>query len=329
MKQIKLLKDMLRSIENRYGIYVIIKDFFRIMGTKPDLAELLYNFYAHNNPYCVYIKSNMKAMSKCLSSEHTEIGRKINSNPSDYENGKFVTCCFGVRELYYPIRCSGYTIGALVFGCSSCSPEEYKIICGNISDEYGFEPGKVKEIYEKHLTPCVMPEEKEFLTEAAVCGEMLSMICDKVFEHSKIDLFFKNGFITSDANAFFIFDGRTERILSSNFSTENRTMTIILNTLQYIQKNYRNKITINDIAKYCYCSTSTLSHIFAKNYGMKISDLVNMLRCERAKNLLLESNLSVYQVATECGFSSADYLTSVFKKQVGVTPSEYRKSIKK
>ena len=83
-------------------------------------------------------------------------------------------------------------------------------------------------------------------------------------------------------------------------------------------------VTLEDIAKYCYCSSSTLSHVFAKNYGMTIGKLIHTVRCDRAKVLLIESSMSIGQIALECGFSSADYFTSVFKNLTGVTPTEYR-----
>ena len=326
MKGLSLLKSTFADMENQYGVHIIIKDLYSLMQTKPAFMDLLWCFYAHENPYCMYIKSKMSAQHECCQAEHTCIGRKMNSNPGLYENGAFVTCPFGVREFYYPIRCAGSTIGALVVGCSPCDREEFQSICTAESEKHGFVPKKMAEMYDKNIRPSATPDSEVFWRQIALCGEMLSMSCDKLISDINIQGFFKYNFILNDANLFMDMDValKGKRMVSRNALGENRTMTIVINTITYIQNNYQNRITIEDIAKYCYCSSSTLSHVFAKNYGMTIGKLIHTVRCDRAKILLMESSMSIGQIALECGFSSADYFTSVFKNLTGVTPTEYR-----
>jgi len=325
MKSLTLLKSILTDLQNKYHINIILKDFYSIIQTKPAFADLIHTFFSHENPYCLYIKDKPDAMTECRIAEHTRIGRKMNTNSSLYENGSIVTCPFGVREFYYPIFCSGHIIGALVAGCCPCSAEEFGDIF-TVTDKFGFPPEKITEMYDRHIRPCSLPEDDHFWQQIALCGEVISMVCEKLLSDINIDCIFRYDFILNNANIFMDQDKelKGKRMIVRNNSSENRNLTIVINTINYIYNNYHSKITIEDIAKYCYCSSSTLSHVFAKNYGMTIGKLIHTVRCDRAKVLLSESSMSVSQIALECGFSSADYFTSVFKNLVGVTPTEYR-----
>ena len=57
-----------------------------------------------------------------------------------------------------------------------------------------------------------------------------------------------------------------------------------------------------------------------------IMDYVNGLRLNKAKSLLRDSKLSMEEIADACGFSSANYLGLVFKKEMGISPLNYRKT---
>lgn len=326
MKSITLLEKTLSAMKEKYGVYVIIKDMYSFMQFRPALVDLLRKFFLHENPYCMYIKGNNGAISECTRFEHTEMGRQMNFEPERFENGCLVTCGFGVKEFYYPIRCSGHTIGALVFGCLPCKSEEFDSICAAAAERHNFSRSKMIELYDGNILPCTMPDTEEFRREVALCGELLSMICDKLLVGISIDGFFKYNFILDDTNLYLNLSHnlREMRMLSKDALGENRTMTIVLNAISYIHNNYSDQITIEKIARYCYCSPSTLSHVFAKNYGMTIGKLIQTVRCDHAKELLRESSLSITQIALECGFSNRDYFTAIFKKITGYTPTEYR-----
>ena len=58
--------------------------------------------------------------------------------------------------------------------------------------------------------------------------------------------------------------------------------------------------------------------------GVGFNEYVAGLRVEQAKQLLRETNLKINQIASQCGFRSASYFIVVFRKQTGLSPSEYR-----
>ena len=57
-----------------------------------------------------------------------------------------------------------------------------------------------------------------------------------------------------------------------------------------------------------------------------IMDYVSRLRLAKAKSLLRDENMSVEDVSIECGYSSANYFGLIFKKEVGVSPLNYKKT---
>lgn len=72
---------------------------------------------------------------------------------------------------------------------------------------------------------------------------------------------------------------------------------------------------------------SYLSTLFKKETGLTLTDYVNRKRIEQAIFLLNTTNLQIQAIAQECGIPDVNYFTKLFKKQIGKTPSEYRKCI--
>ena len=111
---------------------------------------------------------------------------------------------------------------------------------------------------------------------------------------------------------------------TTNSSSDN---TIIDSILSYVHRNFMQDITILDIAQACACSESTVAHLFAKIKGQSIKKYVTELRMEQAQKLLKFTDLSIGEVAQMCGFANINYFPTVFKKHVGMTPTEFRMQI--
>lgn len=92
----------------------------------------------------------------------------------------------------------------------------------------------------------------------------------------------------------------------------------------YIEEHLEDKILLTDIAEYEHLTMSYLSHFFKDNFRMSFQDYVTKLRCERARNLMLTTDLSLLDISLSCGFSDPKYFKSGFIKQYGSTPKEYR-----
>ena len=96
----------------------------------------------------------------------------------------------------------------------------------------------------------------------------------------------------------------------------------------YILENYTKKISINDIAKHVNISKSYLEHQYKKHTGQSILSFVNLLRVQRAEKLLSNTTKQISEIATLVGYKDKNQLNYEFKKKIGMSPREYRKTKK-
>jgi two-component system response regulator YesN len=84
------------------------------------------------------------------------------------------------------------------------------------------------------------------------------------------------------------------------------------------------EITIEHLARKFLLTANYVSTLFKKQTGQTIHEYLTSLRIERAKQLLADPRLKLYQIASEVGYSDSDYFTKIFRKRVGITPRDYR-----
>lgn len=94
--------------------------------------------------------------------------------------------------------------------------------------------------------------------------------------------------------------------------------------VDFIRDNYQQKITLEDVSRAVYLSPSHLGNIFKQELGCTVMEFVTKVRIEEAKNLLRDPRYNVIQAAYALGFKDPGYFTKVFKRNEGITPSEYR-----
>lgn len=102
--------------------------------------------------------------------------------------------------------------------------------------------------------------------------------------------------------------------------------TIISKTVDYINQHYMEDITLILIADEVKKSTSYFCSVFKKEMGVNFNEYLNQVRIRRAKELLKEPDVVIYEVAEKTGFHDYKYFTKVFKKICGCSPSEYIKN---
>lgn len=95
--------------------------------------------------------------------------------------------------------------------------------------------------------------------------------------------------------------------------------------LRYIEENYNKNITLSEVAQAAYVTPNYLSKIFKQEMNTNFVDWLNRLRVEKAKELLLSTNLKTYEIADQVGYRDHKYFSSTFKKNTGFTPKEYAK----
>ncbi len=104
---------------------------------------------------------------------------------------------------------------------------------------------------------------------------------------------------------------------------------LVQSAIDYMQKNYRAHISLDDIVKGMFLSKNYFRQIFKKTTGTSISEFIKDLRIKEACRLLEETEKSSAEISVKCGFNDSKFFYLTFKKSVGMTPIEYRKHIRK
>lgn len=95
-------------------------------------------------------------------------------------------------------------------------------------------------------------------------------------------------------------------------------------TLAYIAAHHQEAISLKQVACVCGINTSYLGQIFKKATGESFTNYVNRFRIDKAKELLAQSTLKVYEVAEKVGFTDYHYFLKIFKKITGIVPTDTR-----
>jgi YesN/AraC family two-component response regulator len=99
--------------------------------------------------------------------------------------------------------------------------------------------------------------------------------------------------------------------------------------LDYIEFNLNLPLTLKSISEKFNLSAPYISSQFKKEVGTTVIRYINQLRINDAIKLLDSSSMSIQDIAAYVGIPDYNYFTKVFKKEMGVTPSDYRKDIAK
>lgn len=109
----------------------------------------------------------------------------------------------------------------------------------------------------------------------------------------------------------------------------NLYVSLIIDSIHYMEDNLSRKITIDDICKKFYISKSTFIRVFTKYTCFSPIAYLTKLKIEKAKQLLLETENSVTDIALDCGFFDSSHLERYFKRYENTTPNYYRKTFSK
>jgi two-component system, response regulator YesN len=96
---------------------------------------------------------------------------------------------------------------------------------------------------------------------------------------------------------------------------------------EYLQQHYQEDVTLQEIADTFFLSREYISRKFKQEYNLTITDYLLNIRLAKAKKLLENPYLKIYEVAYGVGYGNEKYFSKVFKKQVGATPNEFRRSL--
>ncbi|MGV3532301.1 MAG: helix-turn-helix domain-containing protein [Chthoniobacteraceae bacterium] len=99
---------------------------------------------------------------------------------------------------------------------------------------------------------------------------------------------------------------------------------VVVRAKEYIHSHAADELSLGEVARAAHTSPSYFCRLFRKTTGLNYSQYLSRVRLERAKQLLLNPNLRVSEIAYEVGFQSLTHFNRIFKKLLGESPTEYR-----
>ena len=103
---------------------------------------------------------------------------------------------------------------------------------------------------------------------------------------------------------------------------------IIETAVQYIKREYCSGIRLDVMARHLNISANYLCRLFKKELNVNFKDYLIDLRLDRARELLTESDLRVYEISETVGYMDQRYFSELFKCRTGMTPLEYREKVR-
>ncbi|MDD6484793.1 MAG: helix-turn-helix domain-containing protein [Clostridiales bacterium] len=202
------------------------------------------------------------------------------------ENGSFFGMCHaGVYEFVYPFTSRGDTVGFISVSGYKINDAKSESALKRICEKYGFNHAELRKAYKSGLTDIIPDKEFTDTLIMPLC-RMLELACG---------------------------------------SSRDESDSLYTRILYYIHQHHNEKITVSDLSEKFFCSVSSISHMFKSTSGCSISDYITKLRMYDAKAMLANSNMSILAVALNVGYTDCSYFSNVFKKNCGISPSEYRK----
>ena len=130
------------------------------------------------------------------------------------------------------------------------------------------------------------------------------------------------------------------KIVSENAESENQSdlnnddaniencAYVIQNIEKYIEENLDKKLSLTDIAESIHMNKSYISRMFKEKAGENLFDYINKRKIAKAKQLIKNNELRMYEIALNVGMEDTAYFSRVFKKYEGISPSEYQKELR-
>ena len=116
-----------------------------------------------------------------------------------------------------------------------------------------------------------------------------------------------------------------QSMLSLTDYKQSKSDVLVAKARQYILENYKNaNLSLNEIAAALSVNPNYLGQIIKKTSGQRFVDILLQTRMEQARNLLIQTNIPIKQIALDTGFNKESYFRSQFKRYFNITPSRFR-----
>ncbi|MEY2466859.1 MAG: hypothetical protein QOD03_1380 [Verrucomicrobiota bacterium] len=239
----------------------------------------------HENPFCAMMAEKSRACAACL-----QVMEKLSQCATEGPNT--VTCSVGMCDTAIPVRLGDRLIGFLQTGqVFRRKPTQVQFErTAKLAVEWGVEVDREKMREAYFATQVISNTHHDSVVKLlSIFAQHLSMLSNQV--------------VVQQGNA---------------------EPPVITRAKEYINEHQTEDLSLGQVAKAVNTSTFYFCKIFKKITGINFTDYLSRVRLEKAKNLLLNPNLRVSEIAFEVGFQSLTHFNRVFKRVLGQSPTEYR-----
>ena len=243
----------------------------------------------YENPFCCLMAQKSRSCAACLQTQQKLAERAR-------EEACSITCPHGMTDTAVPVRLGDKLVGFLQTGqIFRKKPTEAQFErSAQLSAEWGV-PADREKLREAYFATRVINAQQHIsiVKLLTIFAQHLAMVSNRIFVEQ-----------------------------------HNSELPVITRAKEYIQQNQAEDLSLGQVAKAVNTSTFYFCKLFKKVTGLNFTDYVSRVRIEKAKNLLLNPNLRISEIAYEVGFQSLTHFNRVFKKITGQSPTEYRAQIK-
>lgn len=121
-----------------------------------------------------------------------------------------------------------------------------------------------------------------------------------------------------------LYDYLNAEMLENANKKESTHHGVISKAMKFIDSNYHNNISLNDVAESINMSYFYFSRLFKESTGKSFSDYLTEYRIDKSIELMKDDQLSIKQISYDIGYNDPNYFSKIFKKLKGITPTDYR-----
>ncbi len=168
----------------------------------------------------------------------------------------------------------------------------------------------------------------KFYYKNLINDQRINELFDKIAKENYGQKSFFQAIITSGCIEIL---GLLSRKYNTPKSVSNATLEkiqIVRQMMQYISNRFYSQNILKDLSELLKYNPYYLTHIFSKITGITVKDYQMEIRFKYAKKMLLQNNLSIFEIAENCGYANATSFTLAFRNRTGKTPLEYKRQKK-
>jgi AraC-like DNA-binding protein/ligand-binding sensor protein len=251
--------------------------------------QLPYHGQRQENSFCALVADKSRACANCL-----QVQERLTERAHD--KSTLLTCAFGLSEAAVPVKVGPQVVGYLqigqVFRRRPTQAQFRRVL--KLARTWGLTASD-EQLEKAYFDGRVIsPKQQEYLVKLLeIFAQHLSLVSNQIV-----------------------------------LAQQNAEPSVITRAKEFILSHQTEDLTLGQVARAVNTSPFYFCKLFKRTTGLNFTDYVSRIRLEKARNLLLNRNLRISEIAYEVGFQSLTHFNRVFKRILGVSPTQYRAQLR-